>query len=376
MTSAALRLACSATLAAVLGCSSDHDFLAQKPGTGSEGGADDSGGPEGFPVGPRDSSMTIDARDPEPPGPWVLTLMNGVVDSDVVRFCLVPVVDGGEAPSDDAPWPAGGLSFGGHVAVSKVGLDLATTDVHPYLVIGASGNDTCQELLRPDAGLASGDAGPPVAMSLPLIPAGTLADARSYLGVATGCAHPVAAPPSPADAGDATPDVDDGAARSAALCGSGFGPGTLGLSLVRLSRRTNFSKVGFQAVNGSGATAPASMLIENPRSNLTVFFADALALGQITPHALPALVDKGDLGVPVGAGLLHVDPSPGGPPFTGFTTTIAIVFASSGLEESDIVEGKNFTFVMLGPRPGPIGAGSANRFAVQLIRNDPDVAGD
>jgi hypothetical protein len=333
--------------------------------------------------------MAVDVRDPEPPGPWVLTLMNGVVDSDTVRFCLVPMVDGAEAPADEAPWPAAGLPFGGHGALSNPGLDFATTDVHPYLVVGAGGaGDTCRRLVGPDAGTAndaapapSGDAGAPTSVSLPLIPAGTLAEARSYLAIATGCVRPAPAPPSTttdASSGDADLDapVDDGAAHAAAICGTGFGPGTLGLSLVRLSRRTNFSKVGFQAVNASGATAPASMLIENPRSNLTVFFGDSLALGQITPARLPAFVDKGDLGVPVGASLLHVDPSPGGPPFTDFTTTMAIVFAWSGLVEDDITEGKSFTFVMLGPRPGPISEGSANRFFVQMLPNDPSIDAD
>jgi len=40
--------------------------------------------------------------------------MNGVVDVSSARFCFVPVTDGSEAPTDDAPFPAAGLSFGAH----------------------------------------------------------------------------------------------------------------------------------------------------------------------------------------------------------------------------------------------------------------------
>src|SRR5262245_1610510 len=106
MTSAAVRLMLALSTATQLGCSSDHDLLAQKPEPpGPDGAAGDGAGDAGFPVNPRDSRPSFDARDPEPPGPWVLTMMNGVIDTGPVRFCFVPVVDGGESPGDDPPLP-------------------------------------------------------------------------------------------------------------------------------------------------------------------------------------------------------------------------------------------------------------------------------
>jgi hypothetical protein len=87
MTSVASRLTSLALGAALVGCSSNHDLLAQRPGPDSDGAVSDSpAGQDGFPVGRRDSATAPDAGDPEPPGPWLLTLMNGVVDVDAAAL--------------------------------------------------------------------------------------------------------------------------------------------------------------------------------------------------------------------------------------------------------------------------------------------------
>jgi hypothetical protein len=380
--------------AALLGCTSDHDLLAQRPGPTSDGSVSDTGADDFFPPNPRDVQMSVDARDPEPPGPWVLTLVNGVVDASSVRFCFVPVVDGGEAPGDDAPFPAApGLSFGAHLVLDAIGtIDLRTTDVHPYLVVGANGPGaaTCRQLLRPGAADAGPDAsglGPgPVAVSLPLVPAGTLGESRSYLAVATGCALP---PPPRLDAGtgadagdggeagnaDAAP-VDVEALARAAACGPALGPTSLGLSLVRLSRRTSYAKVGFQVVNGSNAAAPASFIIDNSFTNLTLFFGDTLALGQIYPHAQPGYIDNDDFPPLVGALDLFVDPPTGFSNFPRFQTTLSPVLSSSHVDPTELTGGSLFTFVLLGALPGSDAGQTSNPFRIELVPSAPIPADD
>jgi len=382
MTSVAWRLTCFAIGAALVGCSSDHDLLAQRPGPGSDGAIGDGPAQDGFPVGPRDGAPAVDAGDPEPPGPWLLTLMNGVVDVDTARFCFVPIVDGGDVPPDEMPLPDQALSFGAHVVLSTLApIDLATTDVHPYLVVRADSGASCREIL--EAQVAEGGPLPPrihlvapFAWSLPIIPAGTLAESRSYFAIANGCTEPFAEPGrAAADGGDGG-DASDGASMAAAICGTGFGSTTLGLSLVKLSRQEDFVKVGFQAVNGSNAAAPATILVENPLSNATVFLGDSLALGQITPRARPAYVARGEFGFPLGSASVRVNPVPGNVSFPEFDTTMATVLSASGLDEGVFDGAANFTFVMLGIVPGQDAATSGNPFRVELVENAPDLAAD
>jgi hypothetical protein len=321
--------------------------------------------------------MTVDAVDPEPPGPWALTVVNGVVDVGSVRFCLVPVVDGGEAPGDEAPIPAGsGLAYGESLVLTGLANDPRTTDLHPYLVVGAQAQ-SCAQILR-GSNDGGADAGAPTAYSLPLVPAGTLGESRSYLAIANGCARPAPTPPPPdagADAGDAEASIVDSGPVTVA-CGTGFGPTTLGLTLVRLSRRIDFGKIGFQTVNGSNAAAPAMLLMENWTTNVTVFASDPLELGQISPHAQPGHVSRDDIGLPIGSAPISVVPPGGTGTFAEFATNLASVLAMSHLAEDDLTEGALFTFVLIGAQPRQTADPSAAPFRVVLVRSAPDVGKD
>src|SRR6185295_8067971 len=159
------RLASLLACWALLGCSSDHDLLAARP----EAPRPDSG-PEGddaandvFPIVPQDGPAKMDVREPEPAGPWVLTLVNGVVDAEAIRFCFSPMVDGGELASDQPPTPTGGLPFGARIVVTTLGpINVVTQDVHPYVVVGATGANTalsCRQILGPVPADAAVDAG-------------------------------------------------------------------------------------------------------------------------------------------------------------------------------------------------------------------------
>jgi hypothetical protein len=388
MTSAAVRLTLALAAAALLGCSSDHDLLAQKPGPPALDGAADGGGSDSFPVGPRDGHTPMDAVDPEPPGPWVLTLVNGVVDVGSIRFCFVPMADGGDAPDDGPPLPATpGLSFGDHFAMTHLANDPRTTDHHAYVVVGADGANaglSCKQILAPQTSDGEAGARAPVAYSLGLLPAGTLGEARSYLAIADGCALPSpwpdagpAADAGNADAGDADDgDLDSGPTTVGCGTAPGGGPTTLGLSLVRLSRRIDYAKVGFQTVNGSSASVPAMLLMENFTTTVTIFASDPLELGGISPHAQPGYVSKDDFGLPVASAAISVVPPAGTGAFPEFQTNLGSVLALNHLTEGDLTEGALFAFVLLGAQPRQMADPGAAPFRISLVRSAPDVDGE
>jgi hypothetical protein len=217
----------------------------------------------------------------------------------------------------------------------------------------------------------------PAYFSLPLIPAGTLGEARSYLAVATGCAHAVSLPDGGGadaralDAGDADAEAGTDTVVDTGACGTGFGPTTLGLSLVRLSRRTNPSKLGFQTVNASNAASPASLVVEQATTAASVYIADTVAFGQITPRAQPTFVSKANLGVIARAALLRVSPSAGGPSFPDFQTDLATILLTNQVAEADLAEATNFTFVLLGARPGRSSDAGEPPFRIGLVENAP-----
>jgi hypothetical protein len=387
MTSFAARVALGLLCVAPLGCSTDHDLLAQKPDHSTpDGGITDGRSDEdAFPASPRDVQTTLDAQDPEPPGPWVLTLLNGVVDVGPVRFCWVPVVDGGEAPTDDPPLPAApGLSFGERVVLSQLAPNPATTDMHPYLVVHADGANaalSCHDILRSSQEADGAPVDAPLAFSLPIIPAGTLAESRSYLAVANGCAMPAFVPSSDAgDGADAAGGDAEGGGKAAGgvnatACGTGFGPTTLGMSLVRLSRRARFDRLGFQTVNASTATAPAMLLVQNWTTNASIFASDALELGQISPHAQPGYVSRVDFGATIGSAPLTVDPPPG-TSFPEYSVTMKAVLAVSHVDEAALTEGSLFTFVLIGAQPRQTADPGAAGFRIELVESAPSASDD
>jgi hypothetical protein len=377
MTSAAVRLTLALAAAAQLGCSSDHDLLAQKPTPpGPDAGSDGAGGADSFPVPPRDAQIPMDAVDPEPPGPWVLTLVNGVVDVGAIRFCFVPMADGGDAPDDALPLPAApGLSFGDHVALTHLPQDPHTIDQHIYLVVGADGANAdlpCKQIVGPDRSV-----GVPQTFSLGILPAGTLGESRSYLAVANGCAYPAPWPNvvPPPDAGDAG-SVDGG--PTTAGCGTPLlgGTTTLGLTFVRLSRRIDYAKVGFQTVNASTATVPAMLLMDNFTTNITIFASDTLELGEISPRAQPGYISKDDFGLPIGTAAISVVPPAGTGVFPDFQTNLGAVLLQNHMTESDLTEGALFAFVLVGAEPRQTSDSRAAPFRISVVPSLPGVGDD
>jgi hypothetical protein len=405
-----------ATACAFSGCSGDHDLLAQRSVDAATvidvGGAADIRAEESritLPTDAREASiddradMTEPPEPPEPPGRWTLTWTNGLVDAPVARFCFVPVSGDRELREQVSPEPAGGLAFGKSIVLGELrGVDVVTMGVHPYAVVGdAAGQDAgsgCAALLdAQDAGpLDDGAPRGPVAIALPVIPAGTLAEGRSYLGVATGCAlrWPYAYPDPDADArSDADPDAsadvggEDGDADRmdaptadvfrppdrAATCGGTTRDPTAGLALVRLSRRDVGARLGLQAVHANTAVAGARIVVERMGGSAPIFSAD-LGPNQIVPRDGLVAVTRDEFGPSIGGAVLRVASPVSAFPSVVFSLGSALT--ASGIEESSLSDGDLLSLVLIGTQPGQNPGLPWNSARVAVVRNAPLGGGD
>jgi hypothetical protein len=343
---------------------------------------------------------------PEPPGRWTFTWTNGLVDADGARFCFVPVAGEKEMRDQTVPLPAGGLPFGKSLVLGELrGIDPSTMGVHPYAVVGggsgADGGSGCGAILDAADGAVADDGAVrgPVAVSLPLIPPGTLAEGRSYLGVATGCAlrwpyaDAEAGPDAPNDSeggpdADAGPDAEAGTDASpidaatadvfrpplrAAICGASTGAPNAGLVLVRLSRRDVGPRVGLQAVHASTTVAGARITVERTGGSAPLFSAD-LAPYQIVPRDGLIAVTRDAFGSSIGEATLRVA-SPA-IAFPAVSISLASALAESGIDETALMEGDLLSLVLIGAQPGQSPAPPWNAARIAIVRNAPLEGGD
>jgi hypothetical protein len=244
-----------------------------------------------------------------------------------------------------------------------------------------------------------------VAISLPLMPAGSLLEGRSYLGVVTGCARPwpfsdVEAgmdggeggsdvSEAGADVGEAGRDVSDAGADTggidiatvdvfrpparAAICGSSSDAPNAGLVLVRMSQREVGARFGFQAVHASTAVATARIAIERAGGASPIFSAD-LGPYQIVPRDGLIAVAKDDFGITVGAATLRV-----ASPVSVFPTvavSLAASLAASEIDEAALSLGERFSLVLIGAQPGQNPGAPWNAARIAVVRNAPLAGGD
>jgi hypothetical protein len=359
---------------------------------------------------------------PEPPGRFSVTLTNGLVDAESARFCFVPVVNGQERRDQVVAIP--GLAFGKSLILSELhGIDLSTMDVRPYAVVegrpGLDAGEGCTALDTLDGAAAEDSAaGGRFVAALPLIPAGTLAEARSYLGVVTGCVRPW--PFSEAEAGvdggdagrdDAAPRDDGGdAARDgadasadgadspsdapangdagpvdgatmdvfrpparAAICGAANSGSSTGLVLVRLSQRDVGTHFGLQAVHASAAVSAARIAVVPPAGASPIFSAD-VGPYQITPRDAPVAVGREQFGPTLGAASVQVGSLTG--VFAAIASPLATAFTASGIDETTLREGDLFSLVLIGAQPGQDPGPPWNAARVAIVRNAPLAGGD
>jgi hypothetical protein len=109
---------------------------------------------------------------------------------------------------------------------------------------------------------------------------------------------------------------------------------------------------------------------------VTIYASDPLELGEISPHAQPGYVSKGDFGATVGSASLSVVPPAGLGSFPEYATNLPTVLAGSNFQESDLTEGELFSFVLLGAQPRQMVDPGAAPFRIGLVRSAPEVGDD
>jgi hypothetical protein len=352
-----------ASWAILAGCSTDHDLLAEKPDGAMSNDIRIIYGSAGGGPGVDASEPSDDGGDPEPPGPWRLTWVNGVVDEESTRVCFVPVVGGQESPPDLPPLPNGdGIPFAGKLVLGAIPMvDPAVNDVHPYLVLRRAGADaaaTCATLL----GGSDSDAGAAV-LSLPTIPAGTLSARHSYLAVATGCTQPVAII-------DGGVPSDKPATSGETVCGPDSASPSASLVLVRLSRLPVAPKIGFQFVHASAATPEAMLVLAHGVTGNTLLSIGKLGFGQIAPPDQSKLVSSIDLFPDPGTASVRIAAT-GATSFPSADVPLSQILEQSGLDEKSLDATDTFTFVLLGARPGKAPPSPWHAFEPLLVENAP-----
>jgi hypothetical protein len=354
--------------AILAGCSGDHDLLAEKPDATMSNDVTIIYGNTGGTATVDSGAVIDDGGDPEPPGPWVLTWVNGVVDEESTQVCFVPVLNGKEVPPDLPPMPSGqGLAFGSKLVLGSIPLiDPSIDDVHPYLVPKSAGWDpgmTCASLL----GDSSADAASRGALSLPTIPAGTLSARHSYLAVATGCTHPIAI----VDGGlDGSPASDMPMPSGDTVCGPDSTSANASLVLVRLSRLRVAPRVGFQFVHASAATPEAMLVLAHGVTGNTLLSIGKLGFGQIAPPNEAKLVSSIDLFPNPGTASVRIATT-GTIPFPPVDVPLSDILGQSGLDEKTFDQTDTFTLVLLGARPGKAPPSPWHAFEPVIVENAP-----
>lgn len=336
-------------------CSGDHDQLAARPKPSSDAGnrLEDTGAP--FDDADADE---LDAGDPpsdaaeEPPGPLVLTIVNGMPDSPAIRLCFVPVVNGVEAPLAEPPLPKEpeGLAYGASLVLTALeGVELSETSLRPYVLSGALDGEatSCAELLAADReGL--------VVSPLPVLPVGTFAEGRSALLVTTGCAG----------------FADHVAPGQGLVCGEGYSPETptAGMVLVAMSRSSPGEGIGLQAVHAFATSSALSIEI-SPGSGLApLVVAPSLAEGTIAPKSAPASFAPSSFGaLPREASIVVKDAQHS----ELGRISLEVALGNGGMKAADFAKGRSFTLVGLGPQPTLADGPWWKAFTFVAVENSP-----
>jgi hypothetical protein len=264
----------------------------------------------------------------EPPGPAELLFVNGLVDVPSVRLCLVPVVDGIDAPGTSKPLPSGAqLPYAGSYPI-----DLAPFPngaAHPVVVIGTEadiGKNDCAALL---------DAKKPVPgvqlRSLPVFPEGTLTALRSFLLVATGCVS------------------GDGVADPSGLCGLGAAPpnGNTGAVLVEMSRVLPQGLFSAQFVHASRANEQLNLSTLSKTTNQETRVATNVSFGGVSPRPPFRGPVEPLFGIIPADATLALTTSTSSPLAT---FNAGKTWARSGVPIGEVTDDRGFVFVLLGPR--------------------------
>ncbi len=378
-------------------CTTNHDALARQPKAGTAGGG--SGGGSGFGMGGFGNTGNQTSQggrrnpDEEPPGPNVLTVVNGVIDAPSVRLCFARVDENGEA-AELVGTPLPTLGYAASTVLTEIdGLSLVDDVIQPWVIAGDLARIEeldCEAAVAlalaeeaavtpvieanatggASAGGAAGDGAagenaaagaasmPPLdipalrARSLAALPAGTVNIDRSILMVLTGC-------------------MGGAAYRDrihASACGAGYSPDspTLQPIIVKLSRDVRFDKVGLQAVHASLPSGSLDIRASGSRGAVSLVFASSVSYGSIEPRPADTRFTPVELGVAQSSyGLQAVDQNGQ----VAYQEAWSDVLAVAGIDA--IVSARTYTAIFLGPDPLLIKKGWWNSSAFALVDNDP-----
>lgn len=280
-------------------------------------------------------------------GPTELTVVNGVIDYDAVRFCFLP---------DDTPWPsaATGLPFARSGVIAPLAPIIPTAgDVTPWVIGGdltKTAGKTCAQILA----LAAAPGATVVAHALGLIPPVVWTSHRSILLVAQGCL------------GGAT--HDDLQARLA--CGASYTPSTptAGITLVGMSRQQDAAHVSLQVVSASPAIATDLDVRVLPSftgaTALDVANLSPGAIGPVPPFTQLTANEYGALDAVV------VQAYPYGAS-TPVSVKLPDIFAGGSVGAADFVDGARLVLVGVGAAPGVAAAKWWRGFTFALVKAEP-----
>lgn len=314
-------------LASNIHCSTDHEQLAERPGSGGSGGTG-SGGQGGnaaattltSSVGSTSTSTSSGGTVHYPPdGQDVLTLVHGQIDAERIAFCVAKGAGDAEANFDAPPIPDGGLGYGEAFTLGESeAVDFEAEDLKLVVLTGEFDADAeCRETLaqaywparlhEPDSdetgaagaagagGMGAGGASPverpPLrALELPTIPANSLVLGRHYVMVLTGCMGGPGV-------------VDDGL-----HCGRTHSPQTPSLRpvLVPVTREVESGRLSLQFMHASAAT-PSVDIQSLPGTDgvgVQLYLATGLSFGRIIPMELQRTYSFEELGLDGGAELV------------------------------------------------------------------------
>jgi len=343
------RLPLPVALLLLSACSGNHDQLALRPSPSNDASAPTHDLDAGDEDAALDDADAAKPGDPDaatdPPGPFVLTVVNGMPDAPAIRLCFVPVVEGEERVAEAVLWPAEGLGYGRAKVVAALGVDWATKALRPYVLSGEglAEVESCADALTTD----DDDL---VTTALPVLPAAGVTEGRSVLLVTTGCAR--------ADEGDASKCHD-----------APFTEGGAGAVVVPLGRKAIGEGVGLQAVHAFAHGAAISMEIA-PSLGLDSFtIAHTVTPGAIAPHPPSFAYDVAKLGpAPTDASIVVRDASSSN---ELARHSFGAALAHGGIEATTFAKGRSYALVAVGPSPIAEVPAEWRPFTMVVVEGEP-----
>lgn len=287
---------------------------------------------------------------PEPDGPPVLTIVNGVNDHEAIRICFVPWPDGG----DPAPYPAdtAGLAFAAASRVDPATVIPADKDVYLHVLAG----DLAKTKDLGCAALTGGNTPAGVVVApVAVIPASAFTAKRSLLLVPTGCVG--------------GPNHTDPLEKEA--CGPTYSPETPnpGLLAAAMSRVTAEGALSLQAAHAAQPMPPVDVrLVPGTEAAMPQQVAPSLTAGAVGPFPPFRQLARFEMGSSTQAQILTFVP---GQLVKTSEAPLDAALARGGLTQAEFEDGRAFTLIAVGAQPGIAAGAFWHALTWTVVRSDP-----